>query len=212
MEARIRVLVIEDEETLGQGLKGPLEEDGTIAVVGFATTIAEAMPAIEATKPDVIVADIYLVGENTLALPRALGSGGPKVLFYSGHHRGSVILEADKSGGAGYLHKRSSPSELRRKVRSVASGESGFSLRDKDAARSAPKSPTGPERAVLMGIVSGKTAKEVADELGLSARTIEGHLSRMRIRYGSKTTAQLVARAVDEGWVASGPGGRPPGS
>ena len=212
MDKLVRVFVIEDEETLGIGLKGPLEEDGTIEVVGFATTLADAIPAIASSKPEVIVADFFLVGETTRNLPRSLGADGPKVLYYSGQHSGSVILDADKSGGAGFLGKRSSPQALRAKIRAIAGGESGFSLRDRDAARRAPKPPSDAERPVLEGIAAGRSAKEVGDQLRLSPRTIEGHLSRMRTRYGSTTTAQLVALAVRERWVEDGPTGPQRGS
>ena len=86
-------------------------------------------------------------------------------------------------------------------IRTVAAGGTVFRAADLDAARDAPRRPTGRELDVIARVVAGSTNAEIAAELGLSEKTVETHLHRLFDRYGLLSRTELAVLAIDEGWA-----------
>jgi DNA-binding NarL/FixJ family response regulator len=184
---RPRVLVVDDHALLRAGVRAELE--GAVDIVGEAGTVAEAIARIAATKPDVVLLDVHMPDGGGLAVMAAIGDDGPRVLALSVSDAPEDVIELVRAGAAGYVTKTISAAELTDAIRRVARGQvvlsqrlAGFVLA---AFSNAPSQPgdaelsqlTRREQEVLEHIARGYLYKEIAAMLGISARTVESHVS-----------------------------------
>ena len=129
------------------------------------------------------------------------------------HDNTEYVLESLKAGVHGYLLKDSAAAELGAAIRAVVRGESFFSppvarqLGDVLRGELAAESPrpiaglTGRERQVLVGVAGGRTNKEIAQELGISHRTVESHRESLMRKLDVYTVAGLTKIALEEGLI-----------
>jgi DNA-binding NarL/FixJ family response regulator len=212
MTAAIRVLVADDHMLVRTGIRHVLESETGFEVVGEAATGAEALSLAAELEPDVVVLDISMPGESGLQLAARLrrSPAEPRVLILSMHDNAEYVLESVRAGAHGYLLKDTAATELRNAIRAVCRGESYFSPpiagRLRDALRGEHLTPagsldqlTGREREVLLGIVRGRTNKEMAAELGISHRTVETHRESLMRKLQIRTVAELTRFALAAG-------------
>jgi DNA-binding NarL/FixJ family response regulator len=214
MTPPIRVLVADDHMIVRSGIRHVLESEPGFEVVGEAATGSEAVGLAAKLNPDVVVLDISMPGESGLQIAARLRdtSPEPRVLILSMHDNAEYVLESVRAGAHGYLLKDTAATELRSAIRTICRGESYFSppiaTRLREALRGEHETHagslaqlTGREREVLLGVVRGRTNKEIAGELGISHRTVETHRESLMRKLKIRTVAELTRFALGAGLI-----------
>jgi two-component system nitrate/nitrite response regulator NarL len=211
----IRVLVADDHAIVRSGIRHVLEGEPGFSVVGEASNGAEAVALAAELLPDVAVLDISMPVVSGLQAATELlqRCPGTRVLILSMHDNTEYVLESLKAGVHGYLLKDTAAAELGGAIRAVCRGESYFSppvarqlgavvRGELGAAPAGALAPlTGRERQVLVGVAGGRTNKEIAQELGISHRTVESHRESLMRKLGVYTVAGLTKIALEEGLI-----------
>src|ERR1700679_2584972 len=178
-EPEISVLLVDDHSLVRRGFRRMLEDEPGIRVVGEASDGHEAVEAVGALKPQVVVMDFALLSMNGAVATRRIRELYPQtaVLILSMHAEASYVRTCLEAGAAGYLLKNAMDLELVSAVRKVAAGERVLDRRLGklgEATDGVPELSTR-ELEVLQLIVNGKSNKEVAMILQLSANTVAVH-------------------------------------
>jgi DNA-binding NarL/FixJ family response regulator len=211
----IRVLVADDHAIVRTGIRHVLEGQAGFTVVGEASNGAEALGLAQELTPDVVVLDISMPGVSGLQAAAELRRCCPdiRVLILSMHDNTEYVLESLRAGVHGYLLKDSAADELGAAIRAVCRGESFFSppiarrLGAVVRGELTGERPgtlaqlTGRERQVLIGVAGGRTNKEIAQELGISHRTVESHRESLMRKLDVYTVAGLTKIALEEGLI-----------
>jgi DNA-binding NarL/FixJ family response regulator len=205
-EARISVFLVDDHSLVRRGFRRMLEDDSGISVVGEAGDGHEAVQAVAALKPDVVVMDFALPSMNGAVATRRIRELCPKtaVLMLSMHEEATYVRTCLEAGASGYLLKNAMDLELVSAVRKVAAGEQVLDARLGRMAKSLAAEPslTTRELEVLQLIVHGKSNKDIAVVLGLSANTIAVHRANIMQALQIHNTAELVVYAIRKGLVS----------
>ena len=206
----VRVVVVDDHPIFRTGLVEALHGELGIEVCGEANTVATALDAIAAHRPDVAIIDLSLGSESGLDLVSALAKAHPTtyVLIISGHDERLHADRALKAGALGYIMKDKAASELAAAVRRVAAGQSYVSPETADRilstlGRSRRKAHDSPlshlsdrERRVLTLMGRGLATREIAQQLALSVKTVESHYARIKGKLGVDNARELMRLAV----------------
>ena len=211
----IRVLVVDDHAVVREGIRHVLSEGAGFTVVGEAQSGTEAIASAAQLRPNVVVLDISMPGGSGLHAVSEIVErvNGVRVLMLSVHEDVEYMIESVRAGAHGYLRKDSTPAELRDAVRALHSGQTYFSpalaAQMADALRGGKETKEKParatdvltarEREILVHIAQGKTNKEIAAELGISARTVEAHRDSLMRKLGIRTVAGLTRLALEQG-------------
>jgi len=206
MPEKISVLLVDDHHLVRHGFRRILEDEADLAVVGEASNGKEAVELARKLNPQVIVMDCALPQMSGLDAARKILQHLPStaVLMLSMHSEETWVRQAMDAGARGYLLKSAVELELPVAIRKVASGET---VLDPAVCRPAAlKGETGAaltprELEVLRLIVEGKSNKEIADHLGLSANTVAVHRANIMDALGIHKTAELVVYAIRNGLV-----------
>jgi DNA-binding NarL/FixJ family response regulator len=212
----IRVLVADDHAIVRTGIRHVLETAPGFTVVGEASNGTEALALALELRPDVAVLDISMPGVSGLQIAAELRRRLPdtRILVLSMHDNTEYVLESLRAGVHGYLLKDSAAAELGAAIRAVCRGESFFSppvarqlgavVRGEitRAPAGALAQLTARERQVLVGVARGQTNKEMAQELGISHRTVESHRESLMRKLEVYTVAGLTKIALEEGLLA----------
>ena len=208
----MRILIADDHPVVRRGLKETLAEAFPRVTFGEARTAQEAMDRVGRENWDVVILDISMPGKSGLDILDDLHHMRPKlpILLLSMHPEGQFARRALRAGAAGYLTKESVPDELRDAVRRVHSGgryvsaslaeKLAFDLRRK-ADVPAHELLSDREFQVLRMLASGKTVKQISDEISLSVKTVSTYRARILAKTGMKTTAELIRYAIQSGLV-----------
>lgn len=209
-----RVLLADDHSVVLQGLRRILERPG-FEVVGAVENGRALVEAEAKLSPDVIVADISMPLLNGIEALRQIRKQNPKakVIFLSMHPEVIYAVEAMKAGARGYLIKSADDEELILAIEKVLAGEVYVTpslekpvLNRLRAPRMSARVPahalTERQREVLQLLAEGKQAKEIAEILNVSTRTVEFHKYRIMETLGIRTVAGLAAYAAKHGIVA----------
>ena len=215
-----RVVVADDHLVVRQGIRLVLEDVEGVEVVAEAASGDEALAVTTEQRPDVLLLDISMPGKGGLDVARELRAAGSEVgiLILSMHDDPEYVLQAVRAGADGYVLKDVSPGELREAVARVREGREYFSERvthqlgvalrgelEREQRRSRLEKLTGREREVLLGVADGKTSREIAEQLGISPRTVETHRERVMAKLRIRTVAGLTRFVVEEGMGEAGP-------
>jgi DNA-binding NarL/FixJ family response regulator len=203
----MRILIADDHAVFRRGLAETLGEAFPRVTFGEAKTAQETLEHVRRQDWDVVILDISMPGKSGLDILDDLHRLRPKlpVLLLSMHPEGQYARRALKSGAAGYLTKESVPEELKEAVRRVQAGGRyvSASLAENLAfdLRRAADTPvhellSDREFQVLRMIASGRTVKQIADEIALSVKTISTYRARILLKTGMKTTAELIRYAL----------------
>jgi two-component system, NarL family, response regulator NreC len=206
----IRLLLADDHALVRQSLKTLLEDEG-FQVVGEASDGQSALEQARSLEPDIVIMDIGMPTRNGLDAARAIRLSCPrtKVIVVTQHEEEGFIAAAVEAGVKGYILKSQTATELINAIRQVSRGEvylsPSISATLVDAYRSKSERNRDPltarERQVLQLIAEGKSTKDVAWILGISAKTAESHRSRLMRKLDIHETASLVLYAVRRGIV-----------
>jgi NarL family two-component system response regulator LiaR len=213
----IKVLLAEDHVITRQGMCRLLEEESDLAVVGEAGDGEEAVQMVTERQPDVIIMDIAMPKLNGIEATRQIKLLCPStaVLALSAYDDDEYVFGLLEAGAAGYLLKTANGDQLIHAIRAVYKGEP---VLDPIVARKvinrfrSPGQVMGSERRpehlsdremdVMKLAAKGMSNKEIADELVLSKRTVEGHLRSIFNKLGVASRTEAVLYGLRKGWFA----------
>jgi DNA-binding NarL/FixJ family response regulator len=206
MPNKISILLVDDHSLVRRGFRRLLEDARDITVVGEASDGAEAVRLAEQLRPQVIVMDCALPGMSGLDATRRILQKFPDtaILMLSMHSEDTWVHQAMAAGARGYILKSAVDMELVTAIRRVVAGEV---VLDPQLARATTLKGEGKsgltvrELEVLQLIVAGKSNKEIAADLDLSANTVAVHRANIMDALGIHKTADLVVYAIRSGLV-----------
>ena len=206
MANKITVLLADDHALVRRGFKRILEDDHSISVVGEASDGEEALQLAMSLRPRVIVMDCAMPKMNGLEATRRIRDAVPDaaILMLSMHSEDTLVRQALEAGARGYVLKNAMELDLAGAVRNVAAGKMVLDpqVAKTDALKGERESGLTPrELEILQHIVAGKSNKEIAVELNLSANTVAVHRANIMDRLGIHKTAELVVYAIRNGLV-----------
>ena len=206
MRNKISVLLVDDHSLVRRGFRRILEDEPDIEVTGEASDGPEAIRLAQELQPKVIVMDCAMPGMNGLQATREILSKNPQtlVLMLSMHPEDTLVCQALQAGARGYILKNAVDLELGAAIRRVVAGETVLdSQLERPAALKGERNAglTRRELEILQMIVDGKSNKEIAAVLDLSANTIAVHRANIMDALGIHKTAELVVYAIRNGLV-----------
>lgn len=213
----IRTLLVDDHMVVRVGLRALLDEEPDIEVVGEAGNGVEAITLVQELQPNVVVMDISMPEMDGLEATRRIREECPSVnvLILTVHAQERYLFPVLKAGAAGYVLKSTVDSELIDAIRTVSKGEAflyptatRMLLEDylgqlqAGSAQDLYDSLSEREREVLKLIALGHTAREVANELMLSPKTVETYRARIMEKLNLNTRPELVKYALARGLLS----------
>ena len=213
----MRIVLADDHTIMRKGLRVLLERQSDFAVVGEAGNGREAIEIAEQQSPDVVLMDVAMPTMNGIEAAARITAAQPKtaVVILSMHSDEAYILRALKAGARGYLLKDSAENDLIQAVRAVAAGKAFFSptvskVLAEDYVRQVQQRGaedpydllTARERELLQLIAEGKSAKEIAGLLNLSAHTVDTHRANLMQKLNVHSIPELILYAVRKGIIS----------
>jgi DNA-binding NarL/FixJ family response regulator len=211
---RARILLADDHRLMAEGLKRLLDPE--FELVGIVEDGRALVEAAERLEPDVIVADIGMPRLNGLEAIALLRKNNPntRVVVITMHRETAYARRALQAGASGFVLKSSAPGELIDAIHAALAGRTfvtpeiaGELAPGEERSRRAGAYPamslTPRQREILQLLAAGKTAKEIAALLNVSARTVEFHKYKMMEALGLRTGAELVRFALERGIAPS---------
>jgi two-component system response regulator NreC len=212
---KLRILLADDHRILRDGLRLLIDSQPNMQVVGEAANGREALLKTRELHPDVVVMDLSMPELNGLEATAQLKAENPslKVVALTAHEDEAYLTRICKAGAVGFVLKRSAGEELIRAIEDVAKGGVHFeaSLAGKALARQMNNPTTrgeahttelsDREKEVLVRLAWGLSNKEVADELGLSVKTVETYKVRIAEKLDLRSRTQIVQYALRQGWL-----------
>jgi DNA-binding NarL/FixJ family response regulator len=212
---QIRVILADDHVVVRQGIRRFLEEDPAIEVVAEASDGAEVVHLVEEHRPDVAVLDIRMPEVTGVEATRRIKHRFPntRVLILTAYDDDPYVFALLEAGADGYVLKTAGADELIDAVRTVYRGESALSpeVASKVVQQATGRRPasaadqieplTPREIDVLRLVADGMTNREVGRELGISHRTVQGHLASIYGKLGANSRTEAVTEALKRGWI-----------
>ena len=213
---KLRIFLADDHPVVRSGLKGLLDAQTDMEVVGEAWDGTAAVRAAAEIRPDVVVMDVSMPGVGGAEATERIRAESPgvRVLALTAHEDRGYLQLLLKAGANGYVLKRAAAADLVRAVRAVAAGETYIDPAVAGQLIPPPtRSPTGPpqsadlserEEEVLRFIARGHPIKQIAARLDVGVRTVETYRARGMEKLGLRTRADIVRYATQRGWLTGG--------
>ena len=212
---KVRVLIAEDHQTVREGLKMILGAQPDIEVAGEA---GDGHAAVELTKqlmPDIVLMDLSMPKLNGLKATEKLKQACPdvNVLVLTRHTEEGYLLQLLRLGASGYILKQSPSAELLHAIRSIAAGGKyldpavagkifgGLQARKLRAESGTQEKLSSRESETLRLIAWGHSNKDIANQLGLSVKTVEVHKANAMKKLGMRSRIDIVRFALLQGWM-----------
>lgn len=213
MTDQTRVLIVDDHTLVRQGIRHLVDDMDGLEVVAEGGSAAEALSLADAHTPDVILLDISLPDDTGLSVASQIRQAHPatRILMLTMHDEAEYVLGAVEAGAHGYVLKDAGPGELGQAIQALRNGEEYFSpavARQLTAVirgelPTEPETPldslTPREQEILKHVAQGKTSKVIAEELGISPRTVESHRESLMRKLDIRSVAGLTRLAVEQG-------------
>lgn len=211
----IRVVLADDHAVVRKGIREFLEQSGDITVVAEATDGPKAIDLVAEHQPDVVVLDIQMPGATGIEATRHIKAEHPgvRVLVLTAYDDDPYIFALLQAGASGYILKTADSTELVHAVRAVHRGESALdpAVAQKVVQQLTSGRPLGAqavvetlterELEVLRLAARGLTNKAIGLELGISDRTVQGHLANIYGKLNVNSRTEAVTEALKQGWI-----------
>jgi DNA-binding NarL/FixJ family response regulator len=221
----IKVLLVDDQTLIRQGIRLLLEIEPDIQVVGQAANGREALQQVESIHPDVVLMDVRMPEMDGVAATRELTANRPevKVIILTTFEDDETVFEGLKAGARGYLLKDISSEEMAQAVRKVAAGEAlieprltrkvlaEFSRLATASNQHAPSkatpdglvvSLTEREYEVLNALAHGLSNREIAEQLVITEGTVKNHVSNLIDKLGVRDRTQAILKGQELGLIS----------
>lgn len=212
----IGVLLVDDHRIFREGLRVLLEKQPDIQILAEAEDGRQAVQLAREYHPAVVIMDVSMPHCNGIEATKQILAEAPgtKVLALSIHSDGSFVTEMLRAGAAGYLLKDCCHHDLARAIRTVDANVVFLSphiamtaaeeyVRHRSGSNGDRQvNLTGREKEVLLRLAGGKTTKEIAQEFGVSAKTVETYRWRLRQKLNMRSMAELTKYAIRQGLVS----------
>ena len=222
----IRVLLVDDQTLIRQGIRLLLEMEADIRVVGQAANGAEALAQVEALHPEVVLMDVRMPGMDGVAATREISVRFPevKVIILTTFEDDETVFEGLKAGARGYLLKDISSEEMAGAVRKVAAGEAliqsrltrkvlqefsrlaaateGGATKPGGVAGKAALALTEREHEVLRALARGLSNREIAELLVITEGTVKNHVSNLIEKMGVRDRTQAILKGQELGMIS----------
>ena len=212
----IQVFLVDDHAVVRKGIREFLEEDGAIVVIAEAADGAEAVRLAGELRPAVAVLDVQMPIMNGIEATRQIKAAYPevRVLILTAYDEDPYVFALLRAGADGYILKNADPDDLVWAVKTAAAGGKVLApdvaakviaraVATEPPAASEPVEPlTTRELDVLRLARQGLTNKAIAARLGLSDRTVQGHLANIYGKLGVASRTEAVTKALKLGWLA----------
>ena len=212
---KIKVLIVDDHTLVRDGIRALLSLVADVKVVGEAANGKEALEQVERLSPDIVLMDLAMPIMNGLEATRRIRKKfpGTKVLVLTQYEDREYIVPTIEAGARGFVSKMAAFSELASAIQAVYHGGSFLSPMAAAAVVEECQSKAGErdtdpyqqltdrEREMLKLIAEGYTAKEIADLLVLSVRTVETHKSNLMKKLNVRHKADLIKFAIRKGII-----------
>jgi DNA-binding NarL/FixJ family response regulator len=223
VSARVRVLVVDDDDLMRAGLRAVLSSDEAIELVGEAADGEEAVDRARRLRPDVVLMDVRMPRLDGIAATREVlaASPGSRVLVVTTFEEDDYIFGSLNAGASGFLLKRTRPEELTAAIHTVAAGDALLSpsvtrrVVDRMATRTLAGGTSGErleeltprERDVLELVARGLSNREIADELVIEESTVKTHVKRILMKLDLRDRVHAVIVGYETGLVRPGGAG-----
>ncbi len=212
---RTTVLLVDDHDLIRQGLRRAFERTDDLEVVGEAGTVADALRALDALRPAVLVVDVRLPDGSGLDVVRAARKARPDLgivvlTMYAGDEQ---LFGALDSGASAFVPKDAHTDDVIAAARHAAVSPQAFTAKDLAEAMKRRLSPSGPqlsprEKDVLQLLADGLGVAEVSRKLYISESTAKTHISKLYEKLGAANRAQAIMSALRLGLIKQD-GGQP---
>lgn len=205
----IRILLVDDHPIVREGYRRLLGRQPGYSVVAEASDGDAALAAFNGHRPDIVLMDLSMPGGGGFAALAAVLAADPqaRILVVSMHQGAIFAQKAIDAGARGFISKSSPPDEL---VRAIATVMAGRRVLSSDVAQEVARTSiettdvaglTPRERDILLLLVRGMSGRAIAQDLGLSSKTVQNNLSMIRAKLGATGDADLVLKAQRAGFV-----------
>lgn len=202
----IKIIVVDDHQLFREGIISLLSRKDDLEIIGEAENAEELMNILDSKKAHIVLIDISLPGINGIEIISQVRKEHENVKFIvlTMHAEGQYVIKAVKAGASGYLIKNADEVELLTAIKQVALGNkyfnneishlmiSGMATVEEES----QKQLSEREKEVLTLVSDGKTTKEIAEELFVSARTVETHRVNIMKKLKVQNTAELIKKAA----------------
>ena len=203
MDQKKKVILVEDHAVTRVGVKHVVNSSSDFEVVGEAEHSNQIAQLLSETTPDFMLLDLRIPGDNVLNLVKDWKKEYPglKVVTLTMLDEQAIVHSAIEAGVDGYLLKSDDLSSLTKNLSEIAAGKTVYSKNLKLSFSRKPqdgKVANKKEKQILTLLGQGKTYQEIGTDIGLSKRTVEYHVGRLKDRFNSKTVAELIGRAKEQ--------------
>jgi len=209
----IRVVIVEDQNIVRQGLRSLLGLSGDIEIAGEAADGEEAIEVIEAAKPDVVLLDLRMPKLDGVGVLKRL-RGHPPALILTTFDDDANLFDAVRAGAKGWLLKDVSLERLTGAIRTLAEGGTCIepviterivrALGESNVAFDSAELPeplTDREKTILRLLAGGYSNKEISELLNISDGTVKNHISNLLAKLGVRDRTRAVLKAIDLGVI-----------
>lgn len=204
----VRIAIVDDHRLLREAIAELVNSEPGLEVIAEVGNAEEAAAVVAEHRPDLVLLDLSLPRGGALGLVQQFhAQGRPLTIIVSMHERPEYVRSAIAAGAKGYVFKASTHRHLIDAIHQVMAGETYIDPKvavafEDDIPLRINLSLSEREQLVLISLARGRTYKDVAEELGVSVRTIETYRRRIVEKLGLRTRADFLRYALELGWVS----------